>query len=565
MASFSNLAARLGSPRLQRVAPWLLMLVVLVLLLPSSGTMPLLDRDEPRFAQATREMMEGEHANWAVPYFNGQYRFDKPVLIYWLMWPTYLAFGVNEFSARLPSVLCTAAMAWLLWYMGRRWFSAACGVFAGFGFITCVQLLQHGRGAVADMPMILCVTMAHYALFELLHAERPEYPRRWFLLLYGALGIGFLAKGPVTLVVPLLTILTYRFAIWRRPLRWRNLRFELGLPLLLLIIAAWGIPAVIRTHGLFFRIGIGEHVVERGFRTFQGHGGFIFYYLLTALLSLFPWIAFAGSGAVAVRRNWNSKNAFLVSWLVGTYLLFSFYTTKLPHYVMPAFPAFFLIIGQLAQPRVTTPRWTSVWFWAVLMLGALIAGVALVEAFRIPVGESYSPLRDALAGTGWIILALIVLAVLWRFGVVSASVLPLLVVTASMVWLANGLRAVTPAVRLQRLFKQMPADTAYGGYRFMEPSLVFYTNHRWQPLGSVEKLKEFMAEPGPRLAVCTEREILPTDYLRWRWRGTHEKLEGVSRAAELTQISTDGYQEFVVDGLDVANSRWVTLRVYYRP
>ena len=54
-----------------------------------------------RLAEATREMMEGEHANWAVPYFNGEYRFDKPVLIYWMMWPNYLVFGVNEFSARL--------------------------------------------------------------------------------------------------------------------------------------------------------------------------------------------------------------------------------------------------------------------------------------------------------------------------------------------------------------------------------------------------------------------------------------------------------------------------------
>jgi 4-amino-4-deoxy-L-arabinose transferase-like glycosyltransferase len=563
MVSFSNLAGRLGSPRFQRVAPLLLMLVALVVLLPGSGTIPLLDRDEPRFAQATREMMARD--DWVVPYFNGQYRFDKPVLIYWLMRLSYLAFGVNELSARLPSVLCAAAMAWLLWHMGRRWFSAACGVFAGFGFITCVQLLQHGRGALADMPMILGVAVAHYALFELLHAERPEHSRRWFLLLYGALGVGFLAKGPIAMVTPLLTVLLHRFAFWRQPLRWRNLRLGLGLPLLLLIIAAWGIPAVLRTHGLFFRIGIGEHVVERGYKTFQGHGGFLFYYLLTALLSLFPWIAFAGSGAAAVRRNWNSRNAFLVSWLAGTYLLFSFYTTKLPHYVMPAFPAFFLIIGQLAQPQVTMPRWTCVWFWAVLLLGALIAGAVLVEAFRIPAGESYSPLRGALAGAGCIILALIALAVLWRFGSVSASVAPLLVMAVSMVWLANGLRAVTPALRLQRLFQQMPADTAYGGYRFMEPSLVFYTNHQWQPLGSVEKLKEFMAEPGPRLVVCTEQEIGLSDHFRWRWRSAQEKPEGVSRAAELAQISTDGYQESVVGGIEVANSRWVTLRVYHRP
>jgi hypothetical protein len=201
----------------------------------------------------------------------------------------------------------------------------------------------------------------------------------------------------------------------------------------------------------------------------------------------------------------------------------------------------------------------------VLLLGALIAGAALGEVFRIPAGESYSPLRDTLAGAGCIILALIVLAVLWRFGSVAASVVPLIVVAGSMFWLGSGLRAVTPALRLQQLFNQMPADTTYGGYRFMEPSLVFYADHLWEPVGSVDRLKEFMAKPGPRLAVCTEREIRPTDYFRWRLRGGQGKPKVISREAELAQIPAEGYRESVVDGFDVANSTWVTLRVYQRP
>ena len=55
------------------------------------------------------------------------------------------------------------------------------------------------------------------------------------------------------------------------------------------------------------------------------------------------------------------------------------------------------------------------------------------------------------------------------------------------------------------------------------------------------------------------------DYFRWRWRGEQGKLEGLSRDAELAQIPTEGYRESVVDGFDVANSTWVTLRVYHRP
>src|SRR5947207_2465748 len=83
-------------------------------------------------------------------------------------------------------------------------------------------------------------------------------------------------------------------------------------------------PALVRTHGDFFRVGIYRHVVQRGFESFEGHGAFApYFYLVTAVFSLFPWIGCAGFGIMAVRRNWNTKNAFLLAWVAGTYLLFT--------------------------------------------------------------------------------------------------------------------------------------------------------------------------------------------------------------------------------------------------
>jgi len=508
-----------------RLAPWLLVAVALVVLLPGTATIPLIDRDEPRFAQATREMMQGEHANWIVPYFNGEYRFDKPILIYWMMRASYSVLGVNEFSARLPSVLCAIALALFLWRVGRRWFSDGAGWLAGLGMLTCVQMLIHGRSAVADMPMVLAIAVAQFAAFELLHGEKLQ--RRWFFALYVSLGLGFLAKGPVALVVPVLTLVLHRFVFWRRPLPWRNLRLALGLPVTLLIMAAWGIPAILATNGLFYKIGIGEHVVERGHKTFQGHGGFILYYLGTAFLSLCPWIACAGEGAVAVKRNWNAKTAFLVSWLAATYLVFSLYVTKLPHYVLPAFPAFFLLLGLLAQPD-TMPRWTRVFFWIVIGVFAVV-------------GLVFPP-----------VLGLVLLVVALRYNRFALAAVGVAFVAVSTAWFGAKLRDKTATLQLLPIFRQMPAQTQCAGLHFGEPSLVFYSNHRWNLSLDAAGLSAWMTNVGPRLVVCAERE---------------RKFVGriADYSGEIALLRTNGYQQTSVEGLDIARASWVKLRVFQRP
>ncbi len=505
-----------------RLAPWLIVAVALVLLLPGTATIPLIDRDEPRFAEATREMMEGEHANWIVPYFNGVYRFDKPILIYWMMRASYAVLGVNEFSARLPSVICAVALALFLWRVGRRWFSDDAGWLAGLGILTCVQMLIHGRSAVADMPMVLAIAVAQVAAFELLDGNK-----RWFLALYIVLGLGFLAKGPVALVVPVLTLVLHRFVFWRRPLPWRNLRLLLGFPVTLLIMAAWGIPAILATKGLFYKIGIGEHVVERGHKTFQGHGGFIFYYIGTAFLSLCPWIACAGEGTVAVKRNWNAKTAFLVSWLAATYLVFSLYVTKLPHYVLPAFPAIFLLFGLLAQPDAM-PRWSRVFFWIVTGLFTVI-GLVL-----------------------WPVLGLVMLMLALRFKRVPLALAGVLVVAVGTAFGAAKLRAASATLQLLPTFRQLPAQTQCAGWRFGEPSLVFYSNHRWDFPTGIDALSAWMTNSGPRLVVYAEREVRlrrqPADF-----------------SADLALLPTNGYQQATVEGINIARASWLRLRTFYRP
>ena len=145
------------------------------LLFHMAGTwsMPLIDRDEPRFAEAAREMRE--RGDYVVPYFNNQFRFDKPPLTYWFQVASYRVFGENDLAARFPTAVAAALVAVALFAWGKRLRDESTGWWAAIIFTLSLQTFVHGKAAVADMWLVLFVTLAHRAGWELLdlNIQRP--------------------------------------------------------------------------------------------------------------------------------------------------------------------------------------------------------------------------------------------------------------------------------------------------------------------------------------------------------------------------------------------------------
>jgi 4-amino-4-deoxy-L-arabinose transferase-like glycosyltransferase len=315
--------------------------------------LPLIDRDEPRFAEASREMLQ--RGDFIVPYFDNRTRFDKPPLIYWLQDGAYKLFGENEFAARLPSGLCGALTAVVIAVWGAQLYTPRVGWRAALIFGLCAQTMVHAHAAVADMAMIAACTASAWAGWNWLAAERPGGERwRWWLAFWGVLAVGFLAKGPIAWAP--IGMAGWTAARMERSRRPHAMEWVLGVVLMLALVGIWGIPALVRTDGQYAAVGLGKHVVMRSVAPLEGHGARTWwsyaatfpFYFATVWPSFFPWslwLPAAGLALLRRRGEWRAEETYLVSGIVLVFGIFTLSWTKLPHYTLPAFPFMALLLG----------------------------------------------------------------------------------------------------------------------------------------------------------------------------------------------------------------------------
>ena len=363
----------------------LLGLLICGLLSLQNHVLPLIDRDEPRFAEASREMLESR--DWCIPRFDQAPRYDKPPLIYWMQTAAYSALGDHEFAARLPSVVCTALTAVVIAVWGASVGDPTTGLRAACIFVLCLQVFVHGRAAVADPPLVLFSTLSAWAGWRWVQGRK---------LLAGALlwvlaALGFLAKGPVAWI-PLGMALHAAFRQRRAGTPMPNpLLATAGCILMLSLIGLWGIPALIRTNGEFASIGLGKHVVARSLVSMEGHGaknalGYLLtlpFYFGTVFLSFAPWSIWLPT---AIKAHWKKQTpigAYLLTGVVITFGIFTLSRTKLPHYTLPAFPFLALLLALWWREA------RSVRLWNRTAIGCSLV-FALVPVAVFPIAQKLS-------------------------------------------------------------------------------------------------------------------------------------------------------------------------------
>ena len=268
-----------------RAADYAVLLCAAALLtLPNLGVSSLWDVDEGVNAEAGREMREAD--SWIVPTFNFELRTQKPVMQYWLLRLSYAAFGVSEWSARLPSVACSWLTILLTYELARRMFGRATGLLAGIVLGSAIEFGVLAHAATPDAPLLL-FTVLTYLLFWVGHANGG---RGWWVPTAAACGLAGLAKGPVGVAVPGLVFLLY-FA-WNGEVR-RLVDRRIGWALLTLLLVAgpwYGLVAA-ETRGAWPKAFFLNENVNRALTPMENHSGPIFYHAAALVVLFAPWSA----------------------------------------------------------------------------------------------------------------------------------------------------------------------------------------------------------------------------------------------------------------------------------
>jgi 4-amino-4-deoxy-L-arabinose transferase-like glycosyltransferase len=545
----------------------LLTLLCLALFAPGQSALPPVDRDEARFAQATRQMLQtGDYINIR---FQDTPRHKKPAAIYWLQAASVGLFGETNASViwpyRLPSVLGAIAAVLLTFALGCVLFERRVAFLGAAVLASSSLLVIEAHLAKTDAVLLATIMAAMLALARIYAAarmaqdidrrEERESGRFAPLVFWGALGVSALVKGPVGPMVVLLTVAALWITDWRAGRvtdLFARLKPLVGIPLAVAIFAPWLIAIMSATGGSFVGDAVKSDLLPKLISGQESHGFPPGYFLLLLTGTMWPGSLFVWHGIVwAWQNRWEWPVKFCVAWALPSWIVFELVPTKLPHYVLPLYPALALLAARaafaLAEGGIPRFRkWDSRLALGAFAAIALAIGGGLVA---IPIALdgrfSWAALIPLFVAIG---LSIYVLVQCHRARVVPA--LAAAIVGAVFIfgpagqWVLPGVEALWLSRSAARIVAAKAGDVkpvvAASGYH--EPSLVFMLGRQTRLIGPEAIATAMRSDPSLLALIGADKEA--------RFRAA---LAG--DAARLAALGS-------ARGFNYSRGDWVTLTLY---
>ncbi|AMJ59875.1 ArnT family glycosyltransferase [Bosea sp. PAMC 26642] len=496
-----------------------LVLLSLGAFLPGFFTLQPLDRDEPRFAQASKQMLETH--DFVDIRFQAEARHKKPVGIYWLQSATVAAgaaLGVSEARTqiwlyRIPSLVGAVATVLLTYWALLAFLSPGMALLGAALMAACVLLGVEARIAKTDAVLAACAvaTMGALARVWLDWTRSLAFvpSRHNWLVFWSATAIALLIKGPIVPMVWGLAMLV--LCISARSVRWlKPLRFGPGLLLCLLVVIPWVVAIAMKTGGSFFTESVGNDMLGKVAEGQEKHWGPPGLYLIVFFGTYWPAAAFA---AMAIPFAWVRRREpqilFLLAWIVPSWLVFEAVPTKLPHYVLPLYPAVTaLLLLAIVNGGIDRFRRGS----TATALLCLLVPLALVSAiifanWTLDASVPYLalPLLIAALFVSWRVVASFrrgdLDGALWR-GVLASLLLSVGVYAFAI----ESLRAFKLSPRLAETIRAAGCtDPAVMTVGYREPSLVFLVGTDLDMGSDGAAAAAFLNQPGCRVALVESR------------------------------------------------------------
>jgi 4-amino-4-deoxy-L-arabinose transferase-like glycosyltransferase len=465
----------------------LLLVLSLLCFLPGFFSIPPVDRDEARFAQATKQMVEsGDYIDIR---FQDEVRYKKPVGIYWLQAAVVRGaetLGVEDARTRIwlyriPSLVGAIGAVLATYWAALAFLSRRGAVLAALMMASCVLLALERLLAKTDAMLLFTIIAAMGALARVYLPSRRDtldVAERWKLaaVFWTAMAAGMLLKGPVNLMVVGLAVVT--LIVTDRSARWfLALKPLAGIAWFAVLVLPWFIAILWKAGDEFFAASVGQDLLSKVAQGQESHGAPPGYYLLLFWLTFWPGAALAALATPAIyaaRREPETK--FLLAWLVPSWIVFELVVTKLPHYVLPLYPAIaILIAGVVVSGRLSRARWLQpgviAWFLVPLLAG--FGGLAAL----ILVGRQFGLLVWPVIGAACVMGFLA-----WRFyqadgaeiSLLRAIAAGILIGIAMFGLIVPSMTQLFPSVTLARILHDSGCrDPVAAAVGYQEPSLVF--------------------------------------------------------------------------------------------
>jgi 4-amino-4-deoxy-L-arabinose transferase-like glycosyltransferase len=383
---------------------WILLILFLLVWFYTLDARTLVPSDEGRYAEMAREM--AATGDWITPRLNAIKYFEKPPLQTWMNALTFKLFGLGEWQARLWSGLCGLLGIGLVAYTGRRVFNPWVGTTAALVLASSFWWAGLSHVNVLDMGLsgMMALSLCGVILAQRDGAAERER-RNWMLVCWAGMALAFLSKGPVGIVLPgavlvLYTLVTREWAIWKR------LHLVSGLILFAAITAPWFVLVWLKNpeHPHFFFI---HENWERFFSKVHHREGPLYYFVPILMIGILPWLGVLAQSIWASRhdtaRSFRPKTMLLI-WAAFIFFFFSVSSSKLPHYILPIFPALALLIASYLEKAKA-----NAWALAAGLLAAVaVAGLAFVPRLAA-MGTEPAEIAAYQASQPWAVAACIVM------------------------------------------------------------------------------------------------------------------------------------------------------------
>ena len=481
------------------------------------------DSDEGFYAESSREMVAS--GDWVTPHYNYEPRFQKPILYYWLTSATYLVTGASEFGARFWAAMAGVGLVLVTAAAGRRWYDETTGLLAGAIVATNFGYFSIGRMALPDLPLTFCITLAIWAaLVSTLEQERS--PRRFVVLAALGLGLGFLMKGPVGLIIPAIVIVPV-LMLERRSIGLNPADIVLGFLIMIAVAMPWYLLMWSR-HGndylqSFF---VGDNLERFATSRFNDPRPWWFYLPVVAG-GLLPWtpLALVWLGPITQllrgRRGVGTIDLRLLMWALLPLIFYSISVGKQPRYVLPVLPPLALLLASSIVERTqewrgldgarSMPRRALPVVAGSLMSGAFFVALGILLYRAQPLLINVQSIYTTIAASAIAVMGAMVIVVAMSGSWRSA---PVVIALAAAVTLpavqygalsSGGDDTVRQMAKLVQQNRQ--ADGEVGTIGVFVRNLVFYSGIKTVDLIGDEQIKNFLTQPKKALLVAPAAEI----------------------------------------------------------